>query len=131
MSACTTCAPTSITTTATTTTATTVPPAAPRPAPTGAAPTHGGARFVGDAAPIGGIPLSRIFDAACYVITGIALFVMTGQTSTPVWITVLLGLAALGYGIKILATRSSYWVSSIVYAVTFIAVCLAVTAISK
>lgn len=109
--------------------ATTRPTTTSQSGPTG--PAEGGARFVGDAAPIGGIPLSRMFNAACYVVTGIALLVMSGQTSTPVWVTVLLGVAALGYGIKILATRTSYWVSSAVYVVAFIAVALAVTSISK
>lgn len=91
--------------------------------------THGGARFVGDAE-IGGMPLSRILNALCYIVTGVALLVATGSSSTPAWMTVLLGLAGLGYGLKILATRSSYWVSSVVYLFPVIAIFWAIGSIT-
>jgi hypothetical protein len=96
-----------------------------------ATPDHGGARFVGDAAPVAGIPLSRIFDAACYVVTGIAMFVAAGHGIDQAWIPVLLGLAGVGYGLKILVTRSSYWVSSVVYVLPVLAVFWAIASIAN
>lgn len=103
-------------------------PAAPQPAfageapvPSGAtaAPGYGKAKFVGDAAPVGGIPLSRILNSLCYVIAGIALLVMSGQPGFPgggsMAVAILLGIGAILYGGKILLTRTSYWVSSWVY----------------
>jgi hypothetical protein len=82
----------------------------------------GSAKFIGDAAPIGGIPLSRLLNAACYFIAGVAGLVLAGQPEVPTLLAVLLGLASMTYGAKILLTRSSYWVSSAVYAVAFFAV---------
>jgi hypothetical protein len=93
------------------------------------APTAGGARFFGDAAPIAGIPLSRILNSACYLIAGIACLVMSTQPNYPaVWL-VLIGMAGIGYGGKILVTRSSYWVSTAVYVIAVIAVVAAFTAV--
>jgi hypothetical protein len=85
-------------------------------------PDFGEARFVGDARPIGGIPLSRIFNAVCYVIAGIALLVMSAQPSVPTAAPLVIGLLGIAYGVKILVTRSSYWVSSVVYVVAIGAV---------
>lgn len=116
---------------------TTAPPAAATPAPgsgsgsgSAEAPAFGGARLVGDAAPIAGIPISRILNALCYVVTGIALFIVAGQGVSSAWIAVLLGLAAVGYGLKILLTRSSYWITTIVYLAPIAAIGWAISAIS-
>jgi hypothetical protein len=92
-------------------------------------PAHGGARFVGDAAPVAA--LSRFFNAACYIVTGIALFVGSGQVSDNAWIAVLLGFVGVGYGLKILMTRTSYWVSSIIYLLPFAAVCWAIASMAN
>ena len=82
----------------------------------------GGARYVGDAAPIAGVPLSRILNAACYIISGIASLAVSTQSGMPTLSLVLFGLAAIGYGVKIVVTRGSYWVSSVVYVVAVFAV---------
>ena len=103
-------------------------PAAGVPQPSGAtsAAQYGQARFVGDAAPIGGIPLSRLFNAICYAIAGIALLVISAQPDLPgggsMALAVAIGLGAIAYGAKILLTRTSYWVSSWVYLLAFGAV---------
>ena len=99
-------------------------PAAP-PTPSGAtsAEEYGKARFVGDAAPIGGIPLSRLFNSICYVIAGIALLVMSQLPDFPsggsMALAVVIGLGSIAYGAKIALTRTSYWVSSWVYLLAF------------
>ena len=90
---------------------------------------HGGARFVGDAAPVAA--MSRFFNAGCYIVTGIAMFVVSGQVSDQAWMAILLGIAGVGYGVKILATRSSYWVSSVIYVLPVLAVCWAVASIAN
>lgn len=83
--------------------------------PEEARPRTSGARFLGDAAPVAGIPLSRIGNGLCYVLTGVALLVggATGGTSM-LW-GLLLGLFCVGYGVRILLTRGSYWISSAIY----------------
>jgi hypothetical protein len=91
----------------------------------------GNAKFVGDAAPIGGIPLSRILNAACYLVAGLAALVLAGQPKVPTFWAVLLGLASIAYGAKILLTRSSYWVSSAVYAVALFAVVGAISMVAS
>jgi hypothetical protein len=90
---------------------------------------YGGARFLGDAAPVAA--LSRFFNAACYIVTGIAMFVGSGQVSGQAWIPILLGIAGVGYGLKILATRTSYWVSSVIYVLPVLAVCWAIASIAS
>ena len=105
-------------------------PAVPPPAATSGAtaasspqrPEFGEARFVGDARPIAGIPLSRIFNAVCYVIAGIAMLVISAQPSVPPLWPLVFGLLALAYGVKILVTRGSYWVHSLVYVIAIGAV---------
>jgi hypothetical protein len=102
------------------------PPAA-EPVPSGAHAAsdaeYGKARFVGDAAPVGGIPLSRLFNAICYIIAGIALVVMSQLAGFPgggsMALAIVIGLAAIAYGAKIMLTRTSYWVSSWVYLLAF------------
>jgi hypothetical protein len=97
--------------------------AAAQPVPSGAhvAPDagYGKARFVGDAAPVGGIPLSRLFNAICYIIAGIALVVMSQLAGFPgggsMALAIVAGLGAIAYGAKIMMTRTSYWVTSWVY----------------
>lgn len=98
--------------------------------PAAAAPAYGKAQFVGDAAPTAGIPISRVLNALCCVVTGIALFLVAGQGVSSAWVAVLLGLAAVGYGLKIVLTRSSYWVASIVYVAPIAAIAWAISAIS-
>jgi hypothetical protein len=84
---------------------------------------YGKARFVGDAAPVGGIPLSRLFNSICYVIAGIALVVMSQLPGFPgggsMALAIVIGLLAIAYGAKIALTRTSYWVSSWVYVLAF------------
>ena len=101
------------------------PPAAPGDAARGGSGStaYGQARFVGDAAPVGGIPLSRLFNAICYVIAGIALVVMSQLPGFPgggsMALAIVIGLGSIAYGAKIVLTRSSYWVSSWVYLLAF------------
>ena len=109
------------------------PPSAPSYAaavPSGAhAPSgegYGKAKFVGDSAPVGGIPLSRLFNSICYIIAGIALVVMSQLAGFPgggsMALAIVIGLGAVAYGAKIMMTRTSYWVSSWVYLLAFGAV---------
>lgn len=91
---------------------------------------YGQARFVGDAAPVAGIPISRMLNALCYIVTGIALFIVAGQGVSSAWVAVLIGIGAIGYGLKILLTRSSYWITSIVYLAPIAAIGWAITAMS-
>jgi hypothetical protein len=81
--------------------------------------TAGGPRYVGDAAVVGDLTVRRVLDAGAYLLTGGLLALFGGSES--VW-AVLLGLGLLGYGVKIAATRTSYWVNTAVYAVTIILV---------
>jgi hypothetical protein len=67
-----------------------------------------------------------MLNAVCYVVAGVAALVMAAQPNVPGFWAVLLGLAGIAYGAKILLTRSSYWISSAVYAVAFIAVAAAI-----
>lgn len=101
-------------------------PVAPTPPPPAAAEPkraeYGEARFVGDARPIAGIPLSRIFNAACWIIAGIAMLVISAQPTIPTVWPLIFGLAGIAYGAKILFTRSAYWVSSTVYVIAIGAV---------
>lgn len=113
------------------------PPPAPAPIPSYAAAVpsgahaasgegYGKAKFVGDAAPVGGIPLSRLFNSICYIIAGIALVVMSQLAGFPgggsMALAIVIGLGAVAYGAKIMMTRTSYWVSSWVYLLAFGAV---------
>jgi len=90
---------------------------------------HGGARFVGDAAPVAA--MSRFFNAACYIVTGIAMFVLSAQAADQAWFAIPLGIAGVGYGVKILATRTSYWVSSVIYVLPVLAVCWAIASVAN
>lgn len=96
-----------------------------------AAPAYGQAKLVGDATPFGGMPISRMLNGLCYIVTGIALFVAAGQGAPSAWIAVLIGLGALGYGLKILLTRSSYWITTVVYLAPIFAIGWAITAMSN
>jgi hypothetical protein len=87
----------------------------PYPPQAQAAPAYGSSKFVGDAQPFGGMPLSRIWNAACYVVAGIALLVISAQPGIPVVAPLIIGLAFIAYGINIAVTRGSYWIASIVY----------------
>lgn len=78
-----------------------------------------GPRFIGDAE-LGGVSLRRMFDAACYVVAGIAFIVIGADTNTT-W-GVVLGVGVILYGAKIALTLSSYWVSTGIYVVAFLAV---------
>jgi len=42
-----------------------------------------------------------------------------------------LGIAGVGYGVKILATRTSYWVSSVIYVLPVLAVCWAIASVAN
>jgi hypothetical protein len=80
-----------------------------------AAPAYGSSKFIGDAQPIPGMPLSRILNALCYVVAGIAMIVISAQPRIPVAAPLLIGLAFIAYGIKIAVTRGSYWMASFIY----------------
>lgn len=83
-------------------------------------------KWVGDADVGGGVSLSRFLNSAVYVIAGISFMVFAGKVEggmTPG--AAALGLAFLAYGIKIFVTRSSYWVSAIVYFVAVLGVAAA------
>ena len=111
-----------------------VPPAAgpvQAAAPAAAGPAYGQAKLVGDARPLGGMPISRMLNGLCYVITGIALFVVAGQGAPSGWVAVLIGLGALGYGAKIWLTRTSYWITSVVYLAPIFAIGWAITSMSN
>jgi hypothetical protein len=83
---------------------------------------YGKAKFVGDAQPIGGMPLSRVVNALVYMIAGIAGLVVSGQPNAGGAKVGLVGAAAMAYGLYILFTKGSYWVSSVVYVVALFAV---------
>lgn len=93
-------------------------PPAPR------APEFGSAKLVGDAAPIAGIPLSRIGSAAVYLIAGVTVLVLSGRSGIPTGWAVLIGLFLIGYCVKILFTATSYVISSGVFVVATIGVVL-------
>jgi hypothetical protein len=61
------------------------------------------------------MPLSRILNALCYVVAGIAMIVISAQPRIPVAAPLLIGLAFIAYGIKIAVTRGSYWMASFIY----------------
>lgn len=90
----------------------------------------GEARFVGSAMPLGGVPISRLLNAACYIIAGIASLILSSQPQVGGW-AVALGLAAIAYGIKIVITKTSYWVSSAVYVVAIFSVLAAMGALTQ
>lgn len=90
-------------------------------------PSATGPRFVGDAN-LGGISVRQGLDAACYVIAGIALFVLAAQPDVGGW-TALFGVAAVLYGLKIVLLGGPYWVSSFVYVLAGGAVLVALGAL--
>lgn len=104
-----------------------IPPmSTPLPAPKGpqAVPTQSGALgfepVVGMGAPSIPPPTSpisagRLFNALCYLATGVFLFIAGFGALNKYWYGPLIGLAFVAYGLKVLLTRSSYWVSWIIY----------------
>lgn len=59
--------------------------------------------------------VGRVLNALCYLVTGgfIAFALIRGY-ETP-WFMWLVALFLIGYGVKILVTRSSYWISGVIY----------------
>jgi hypothetical protein len=86
---------------------------------------------VGDATPLGGPSISRILNALCYIIAGVASFVLAAQPGVGRGWPIVFGIGGVLYGLKILFTRSSYWVSSFVYVVAILAVSWAIGAVSQ
>ncbi len=79
-------------------------------------------RYVGDAG-IGDLwSVRQVFDAACWVIAGIAMIVLALQPETSSGWVVVIGIAGVLYGLRILFGGGSYWVSSWVYVIAFFAV---------
>ena len=94
----------------------------PAPALSG---TAGSPRFLGDADLGSGLTVRRLFDAACYVVAGIAFIAIGATTEGGGW-GVVGGVAAMLYGAKIALTTTSYWVSSLIYVVAVLAVAAAI-----
>jgi hypothetical protein len=92
----------------------------------------GEARFVGDAE-VAGISISRFLNAMCYLITGIALIVagLSGETGGTLVGALVLGVGLILYGAKVLLTRSSYWVSSVIYLIPVFAVVLVIATLNN
>ncbi len=79
-------------------------------------------RYVGDAG-IGDLwSVRQVFDAACWIIAGIAMIVLAVQPETSSGWVVVIGIAGVLYGLRILFGGGSYWVSSWVYVIAFFAV---------
>jgi hypothetical protein len=76
-------------------------------------------RWLGDAM-VAGRPLSRVFDAACLIVFGVALllagFWLGARDDRSGWLPVI-GVAAIFYGLYVFFTRGRYWVSTLVYLV--------------
>jgi len=89
-------------------------------------------RWVGNTE-VAGRPISRILDAACYLIAGLAAcivaFAETSSAPTPVALP-FMGAIAIIYGLKIYFTESSYWVSTLVYVAALFTVLYVLGALS-
>lgn len=82
---------------------------------------EGGPRYIGVADLGGGVTVRRLFDAACYVIAGVALIVMAASTKDAGWAAVA-GIGVIVYGGKIALTTTSYWVSTMIYLLAVLAI---------
>lgn len=61
------------------------------------------------------LTFGRAVNGLCYAVTGIALVVGQFVSGEAPWYLWLLGLLFIGYGVKILVTRSSYWIHTVIY----------------
>lgn len=77
---------------------------------------------MGQATPLGDLTLTRLVNGLCYVIAGIACLFLASQPGGGSFGAVCIGLAGVAYGIKILTTRTSYWVNTLTYVIAFGAV---------
>lgn len=58
----------------------------------------------------------RVINALCYIATGLFALVASFAGTRAQWYLPLVALAIAAYGVKILLTRTSYWISPTVYA---------------
>lgn len=65
--------------------------------------------------PTAPLSIGRGFNALCYIATGLFLFVAGFASLSRFWYGPLIGLAVAAYGMKILLTRSSYWITWYIY----------------
>jgi hypothetical protein len=105
------------------------PQATRRPSLAGQQASTDGHRYV-STAQIGDMSIRRLFDAACYLIAGIAFLVLpvvanedtaSSEGTNLGWIA-FFGVGAILYGLKIALTRTSYWVSTLIYLVAVLSV---------
>ena len=61
------------------------------------------------------LTFGRAVNGLCYAVTGLALVVGQFATGRPPWYLWLFGLLFVGYGVRILVTRSSYWIHTVIY----------------
>ena len=60
----------------------------------------------------------RLINSLCYLVSGIAIFVVAASNRAGAsngLITVLVGVAACGYGLYVMLSRGSYWVGALSY----------------
>lgn len=65
--------------------------------------------------PTSRLTLGRGFNALCYMVTGVCVFIGGFASLSRYWWGPLVGLALVAYGVKIWMTRSSYWIYWFVY----------------
>lgn len=88
-----------------------MPPPPPPPPPTAVLPTSMRARGAASRPGAG-----RVINALCYIATGLFALVASFTGTTFEWYLPLVAVAVAAYGVWILLTRTSYWISAWVYA---------------
>ncbi len=86
-------------------------------------------RYVSDAQIGENFTVRQVIDGLCWIIAGIAGIVLATQPELfNVWI-ILVGIAAVIYGLRVLFGGGSYWVSNFVYLIAILAVAAAFGAV--
>jgi hypothetical protein len=70
----------------------------------------------------GGTSAGRVFNGLCYVGTGVAVAIAAAVGAGGPWFIWLAALFLVGYGVKILVTRTSYWINTVIYLLPVFAV---------
>ena len=100
-----------------------------QPPPRTAAPrARASPRYVSDAQIGENFTVRQVVDGLCWMIAGIAAVVFGTQPEySSVWV-ILIGIAAVIYGLRVLFAGGSYWVSNVVYLITILTVTAAFAA---